>query len=383
MTSRPGRRRPAVLHTIPKWGVPSERFVVDLIRSTTLTRPFVACGAIESQPSTGDVDVPVSTITPLIWRVPQRWRKSARAALIAAVGARRRAQVLHAHFGYWGIETSIAARLMRLPWVLSLHGYDVLVIAAREGVPERAKRAGVIVVPSQFLARAAVAQGYPEDRIRVIPSGLDVSAYTHRVRHARPDGSVHVAFVGRFVPKKGALDAAGAMAIARQQLRSELVCTFVGYGPQEQALRDEITRLRLPATIVDGRAPTAVRSALDNADVLLTASRTSADGDAESLGLVNLEAQLSGLPVVSTRHGAIPEAVAPDGAVLVPESDVPALGEALADVARHPERWAAMGSAGRAHVLRHYQLADRAREVDECYVALTAAARKSVGARPH
>ena len=69
---------------------------------------------------------------------------------------------------------------------------------------------------------------------------------------------------------------------------------------------------------------------------------------------MNLEAQACGVPVVTTTSGGIPEAVSHQGAVLVPEGDVRALRDALADLVAHPERWPEMGRAGRAHVvLRH------------------------------
>jgi colanic acid/amylovoran biosynthesis glycosyltransferase len=64
-----------------------------------------------------------------------------------------------------------------------------------------------------------------------------------------------------------------------------------------------------------------------------------------------------GLPVVSTRHGGIPELV-DDGisGFLVPERDVEALATKLADLIAHPEWWVAMGKAGHDYVKSHYDL---------------------------
>jgi colanic acid/amylovoran biosynthesis glycosyltransferase len=226
-------------------------------------------------------------------------------------------------------------------------------------------------VPSQFLADHAAARGFPAERIRVIPSGIDVGSYPFRPRSLAPDGRVRVTFAGRFVPKKGVLDAARAMA-AVHATGLPLVCRFVGYGPQEAALRAELARLGLPADVRDGRQPDAVRSAFADTDLLLTPSKTADDGDAESLGLVNIEAQASGIPVVSTRHGGVPEAVSPAAGVLVDEGDVDALAAALRELAAAPERWAAMGVAGRAHAEGRFRLTDRVRDVEEEYADLLA-----------
>jgi colanic acid/amylovoran biosynthesis glycosyltransferase len=63
------------------------------------------------------------------------------------------------------------------------------------------------------------------------------------------------------------------------------------------------------------------------------------------------------MPVVGTRHAGIPELLE-DGVSgwLVPERDEAALAAALASLAAEPERWAAMGRAGRAKVEREYDI---------------------------
>ena len=64
-----------------------------------------------------------------------------------------------------------------------------------------------------------------------------------------------------------------------------------------------------------------------------------------------------GLPVISTYHGGIPELVE-DGisGFLVPERDVQALVDKLSYLIKHPEKWSAMGKAGRDSVLKNYNL---------------------------
>jgi colanic acid/amylovoran biosynthesis glycosyltransferase len=59
--------------------------------------------------------------------------------------------------------------------------------------------------------------------------------------------------------------------------------------------------------------------------------------------------------VISTLHAGIPEVVL-DGVTgrLVPERDHEALAGALADLLATPERWPAMGRAGREHIAAHY-----------------------------
>lgn len=91
--------------------------------------------------------------------------------------------------------------------------------------------------------------------------------------------------------------------------------------------------------------------------MLVAASVTAADGDEEGIPNVLKEAMAMGLPVVATRHAGIPELVE-DGVSgwLVPERDEAALADALARLAAEPERWPAMGRAGRDKVEREYDI---------------------------
>ena len=337
-----------MLHVARDWVRPSEGFVADVLRTTTATEPSLAYGTHWD----GALLPPRATPVP------------AGPLPLAAVAVARRAQVLHAHFGYWAGPVAGVARRTGRPWALSLHGHDLLV----EGVPA-APRADLVVVPSGFLADAASRAGVRDERLRVIPSGLDLAGLPFRVRTPRSDGTVVVTFAGRYVEKKGVRDAARAFARAREAL-PQLRFRFVGHGPLEGELRALLRELRLDAELLDGAAPGAVRAALASTDLLLTASRVADDGDAETFGLVNLEAHACGVPVVTTATGGVPEAVSPEAARLVPEGDVRALADALVQVASEPGRWEEMGRAGRAHVVLRHELGARVADLEQQWTAL-------------
>lgn len=340
-----------MLHVVRDWVRPSEGFVADVVLTSTRTRAAVAFGQRGVVPQ-GQVP------TYDLGRAQARGDRALRLAL-ALVAARQRSTVLHAHFGYWAAHAEAVARRTQRPWGVSLHGHDLLV----QGCP-LASRADLVVVPSQFLADAASRAGVRDDVLRVIPSGVDTSRYPFRLREPHA-GPVVVTFAGRYVEKKGVLDAARALAGIEG-----IAVRFVGHGPQEAELRHVLQEVGLDAELRDGSAPGAVRAALQDTDLLLTASKVAADGDAETLGLVNLEALASGVPLVTTTSGGIPEAIPPSAAVLVPEGDIESLRQAVGSLVAHPERWADMARAGRAHVEQHFSLPDRVAELEEQWVAL-------------
>lgn len=313
----------------------------------------------------------MTVLDPLLRRLPRDQVWAGAAAAIASVAAARRAVVLHAHFGSIGPETGAAAKLVRRPWVLSLHGRDLLVDFTLQPRAATLWSAARVIVPSEFLAAEAVERGCPEDRIVVLPTGIPLDRYEYRRRRPLEDGGVLVVFVGRFVAKKGVLDLASALRQLAPDL-PHLRARFVGHGPLEGMLRHQLATSGVPSEVVDGSDPDVVRRAFEDAHIVATPSQRAPDGDAETLCVVNLEAQACGIPIVTTRHGGILEGTSSRAAVFVEEGDVAALAEALRDLVRHEERWGAMGRAGRDHVERRFGLPDRVAQLERLYLDVAA-----------
>jgi glycosyltransferase involved in cell wall biosynthesis len=219
-----------------------------------------------------------------------------------------------------------------------------------------------VVVPSRFLLERAVEAGARADRVRVLPSGVDRAVF----RPAPPsDGQPTAVFVGRFVEKKGLDVLAAAWPAVRAAVPGARLL-LLGEGPL--AVLPDAERWVLDPR----RRADQVREALQRASVVVTPSRTAADGDSESLLLVNLEAQAVGRPVVSTRHGGIPEAVEEGrSALLVPEADPAALADAVVALLRDPDRAREMGRAG-VEVAARFDADLLAARVDALYDELLA-----------
>jgi glycosyltransferase involved in cell wall biosynthesis len=92
--------------------------------------------------------------------------------------------------------------------------------------------------------------------------------------------------------------------------------------------------------------------------------------------MVFLEAALAGLPVLSYRHGGVPEAVQ-DGitGVLVREGDVHTLGDWLGVLVSDPALARRLGAAGRERVINKFDIVARTRELESVYDEVVAGRR--------
>jgi glycosyltransferase involved in cell wall biosynthesis len=221
-------------------------------------------------------------------------------------------------------------------------------------------RAGVILAVSEVIRERAIACGADPAKVRVHYTGVPVPP----VSAERPT-EWDVAFVGRLVEKKGADDLLAALAsLGPARPRAVLI----GTGEMLPRLRTYVSERGVDATFLGSLPPDEVGRVLGASKLLAAPSRTARDGDTEGLPTTVLEAAALGLPVVSTRHSGIPEAVV-DGetGLLGAEGDRGALaaniGRLLADDALRRR----LGRQARARVAEHFNLATRTRRLEDIY----------------
>lgn len=281
-------------------------------------------------------------------------RNFSKYAILAArgvvAGIRGGFDVVHAHYLYpSGAIGAIAAMIARRPLMLYSHGSDVLLVSRRWPtgalVRRTVARASVICVPSEHHARI-VRNVFGEDVcIEVLPVGVDLQTFTPGDRasaRAALRDALGIDHGARLVLFAGALDdnkGVGCLDLVRAiaQLPSPgAVLLVVGDGDRRSEVQSLVAKLGI-ADVVFFR-PYASRKVLvelyRGADVVAVPSRR------ESLGLVALEAQAVGTPVVAARVGGLPEHVRPGKTGEIYESgDEDGLAAALGTVLQNPLRY--------------------------------------------
>ena len=296
------------------------------------------------------------------WRRMAEWLRSAcrRGALAKTLEAAR-PDVLHVQHGHVAWLALPVIRRLGLPVVVSLRGRDVSLLSQVAGprLPE------LWEVPSRFLtrchsmARELRDMGFPERRVFVQPTGVVLSQIRFHER-STPGRRARIVLlsVGRLVARKGMADTISAFA-ATKVARRKACLRIVGEGPMEHVLKRLAQKLGVQSRVhFTGRKTyEEVLDEMAAADVFVLASHTTSDGDREGIPNVIKEAAASGLPVVSTRHGGIPEAVIHDASgLLAQEGDVGRLSAYLDEIVQHPDRWPEMGRRGHRIIEQHHDI---------------------------
>ena len=283
---------------------------------------------------------------------------------------------LHGEAGlFWGLP---AARLARAPHVVSLvyQNYPestAKMRAARLLLP----RAHAVIAGSESVRAFAVSSlGAPASRTHVVHCGIDIEAFTPRERPPIREAADarRLVTVGRLVQRKGHAVALAALAgVARARPDVELV--IVGDGPERAALERLAAAAGLSRHVSFAGTVWPTREVLRGADLFLFPSLD------EPQGLALLEAAASGVPIVASRTGGIPEMVDESSAVLVPPGDAEALGSAVVRLLADPARRRALAAAAGRRVHR-FDIRAVARRYEAVYAGLIAPAAIHRGKEP-
>ncbi len=267
----------------------------------------------------------------------------------------QRPQIAHTHLFHADLYGALAARLERVPALVSSRHNDN---AFRRRQPWRAlnrqlwRRVDAGIAISQAVADFVVeVEDAPRDKLRVIHYGLKQTALLNGDRQqlrrkirrepGLDDALPVIAMACRLVEQKGVSDALQAFAGTRAEFPQARLL-IAGDGPLRARLQNEAVQAGLGESVRFLGWREDVPEFLAACDVFLMPSLW------EGFGLVLLEAMARGLPVVASRVSAIPEVVV-DGetGLLAAAGDIPAIRDALLTLLRDPAMARRMGERGR------------------------------------
>jgi phosphatidylinositol alpha-1,6-mannosyltransferase len=283
--------------------------------------------------------------------------------------------VIVGHILPLGTAAWLASRFFkRREYVVVLHGMDFTFAQRR---PRKAFLAKMIlggakkIMAANSHVAALVAARYPKLSSKIVIVNPGVSQINRfdqenlapflREKYQLHDKVVLLS-LGRLVRRKGVDYTIKALASLSSTERAGLAYVVVGAGPEESNLR-RLAEESGVAVIFTGSVSEAEKwSWLNLCDILVMPARE-INGDFEGFGIVYLEANLSGKPVIAGRSGGVSDAVS-DGVsgLLVDPEDLEALATAIKTLSTDSAYREKLGQQGRVRALENFSWESKAQE---------------------
>jgi D-inositol-3-phosphate glycosyltransferase len=348
----------ALASELARGGVASDIYT----RATSTDDPPV----LEVEPGVRVLHLPAGPPEPIPKQLLPRYLCAFLCSLLRAGERHGPYDVLHSHYWVSGWVARLARERWSSPVVHSFHTLGKVKnssLATGEEPEPPARLAGEerVVATADCLLAATPSEarqltelyGAPPSKVRIVPHGVDRSRFhpgdSAAARAALGVSRRHVlAFVGRQQPLKAPDVAVRVLSLLRQR-RPELDVELLVVGgpsgngmeePQRSAALARREGVADRVRFLPAQPHSQLSTVYQAADLLLVPSRS------ESFGLVALEAQACGTPVVAARVGGLSHAVG-DGTtgLLLSDHDPERWAAAVADLLASPRRLAAMGLA--------------------------------------
>jgi colanic acid/amylovoran biosynthesis glycosyltransferase len=284
--------------------------------------------------------------------------------------------IAHAHYGYRAMVSLHLIEKLNCPLVTSFYGYDLsrrgYLKRAIKGYKELFKKGDAFLVEGPCMREKLARLGCPWDKIHIQRISIHPKKYAYHTRIWDGNRPVKFLFIGRLVEKKGLLVALRAFTEMRAMFDWQF--TIIGDGPlrglAERYIREQRleNRVRLTGFVTHE----VMLDHLSSHDILIQPSHKGSDGDSEGgAPTVLLEAQASGMPILSTLHDDIPNVVGEGiNAYLSEETDVNGLTGYILRMVENHAQWPKMAEAGLKNVLNNHDVEKEVNALEKKYFSL-------------
>lgn len=259
---------------------------------------------------------------------------------------RTKLSLTHAHYAFpTGVISLIGKRMLKIPYVVTVHGGDIDKMASKSPVIEKMTKqilneaSSVIVVGEKLLADVTGRFGVPANHVEVMSMGVDTSVFqpvsqqVSRERLGLDDGKEILLFVGNVIREKGVLELVEAFHTLKTVQRQSSLYIMGSQKNQGfvEELKSRIDELQVEDIhLIKPQAQQDLAQWMAAADVLVLPSYH------EGFGLVALEAMAVGTKVVGTDVGGLSYLLANQAGILVEPKNPASLAAGL-QMALDPE----------------------------------------------
>jgi N-acetyl-alpha-D-glucosaminyl L-malate synthase BshA len=260
---------------------------------------------------------------------------------------------------HYSIPHATAAYLNReitgVPYVVTLHGSDVTILGSDPSYHpvnnHSVEQADAVTAVSDFMRREAYERLGVEREVKVIPNFVDSETFKPAQCDSdidKQENEIVIIHVSNFRPVKRVPDLIYAMKIVTKE-HPNATLLLVGDGPDRHNVERLIDHLNLSKNVKLTGFRSDVPNLMRCSDIGVLSSET------ESAPLTLLEGMSSGLPMVATNVGGIPEIIQ-DGVngIIVPAKNPEAIASQLINLIKEPGLRTKLGTKARETILEKY-----------------------------
>lgn len=266
-----------------------------------------------------------------------------------------------------GTAAVVVGKLLRIKVYVMVHGLDVL----QPQQSWRKKRlltwvltsATAVIANSHYTAGLVQDLGVGHERVCILPLGphnqpsAAVSG-THWIQSLNiPPSNTVILSAARLVKRKGIDLVIGLMPELVSRVTVPLTLMVVGDGPEEARLKDLAQKSGVSEKIIfTGRiTDDQLVQLFERCQLFVLPTREEVGGDVEGFGIVFLEANAFGKPVIGGKSGGVPDAVV-DGlnGYLIEPNNPEMLLKAMMKLIEHPEVAERLGEQGKKRVVEQF-----------------------------
>lgn len=287
--------------------------------------------------------------------------------------ARHQPALVHVYYGHKAVKYLDMLLAWGGPFIVSFHGVDVVkftddpaYVASLQRVFDKAR---LILARSNSLLEGLKSLGCPPEKLRLNHTPIPLESFPATLRGAPADGAWRLIQASRLIPKKGLFTTLEALRLVVPHFPA-LKFIVCGTGPVKDEFLQKRDELGLTANVqvLGWLDQPRLLAEYGKAHLFLHPSELTATADQEGIPNAMLEAMSTGLPVVATHHGGIPEAVTHgiDG-LLVPERSPRELADAILSLLRDPARLTQLSQAAASTVRNRFGLKAAVAKLEDCY----------------
>lgn len=296
--------------------------------------------------------------------------------------------LVHVYYGHKAVKYLEMLQVWGGPFLVSFHGVDVVkftddpcYVASLQCVFREAR---LILARSQSLLDGLKALGCPAEKLRLNYTPIPLDAFPPAVRQAPEDGAWRLVQACRLIPKKGLFTTLEALCLVVTHFPN-LKFIVCGTGPVQDEFLQRRDALGLTAhvEVAGWMSQEKLLAEYQRAHLFLHPSELTDTADQEGIPNSMLEAMATGLPVVATRHGGIPEAITHGvDALLVAERSPQELAEAILSLLRDPDQLQRLSKAAARTVRERFGLEASISRLEDCYDEARALAAATASGAP-